>query len=128
MRQFVKCMVSSNSRDVFRSSVYFLTSKALAKPHQNTSQVGSTVLHINRFFECQSLYIDLPIFLDISGYRISCIKLSHTRYTRTGAPLIFAAGSQNKQTTSFRKPKYRSIEVKKTLPKNSMLLLRLNEK
>ena len=49
MRQFVKCIVSSNNRDVFRSSVYFLTSKALAKPHQNTSQVGSTVLlHINR--------------------------------------------------------------------------------
>ena len=102
MRQFVKCIVSSNNRDVFRSSVYFLTSKALAKPHQNTSKVGSTVLHINRLFECQglgvhkSLYIDLPIFLDISGYRISCIKLSHTRYTRTGAPLIFAAGSQNK--------------------------------
>ena len=49
MRQFVKCMVSSNNRDVCRSSVYFLTSKSLAKPHLNTSQVGYTVLlHKNR--------------------------------------------------------------------------------
>lgn len=63
MRQFVKCMVSSNNRDVFRSSVYFLTSKSLAKPHLNTSQaIGSHVLDFHiPILHRRALHSTLPL-------------------------------------------------------------------